>query len=85
MSSTLEAHNWHMCVRVQLCLTPCDPVRCGSPGSCVHGIFQAKILDWVAISSSRDLPHTRIDPSSPVSPALQADSLLLSQWGSQLY
>ena len=37
----------------QLCLTLCDPVDCSPPGSSVHGIFQAKVLDWVAISFSR--------------------------------
>ena len=31
----------------------CSPVDCSSPGSFVHGIFQARILEWVAISSSR--------------------------------
>ena len=31
----------------------CDPVGCSQPGSSVHGIFQARILEWVAISSSR--------------------------------
>ena len=31
----------------------CDPMECNLPGSCVHGISQARILEWVAISSSR--------------------------------
>ena len=35
------------------------------PGSSVHGIFQARILEWVAISFSRDLPDREIEPSSP--------------------
>ena len=37
------------------CLTLCDPMDCSLPGSSVHGILQARILewDWVAISSSR--------------------------------
>ena len=42
------------------------------PGSSVHGILQARILEWVAMLSSRDLPDPRVEP---VSPALQADSL----------
>ena len=33
--------------------TPCDPVDCSPPGSSVHGILQARILEWIAISSSR--------------------------------
>ena len=37
----------------QLCLTLCDPLDCSPPGSSVHGIFQAGILEWVAISFSR--------------------------------
>ena len=40
------------CVCAQLCLTLCDPVDCSPPGSSVHGIFQARILEWVAIPFS---------------------------------
>ena len=42
------------------------------PGSSVHGILQARILEWVTMPSSRDLPDPRIQPTSP---ALQADFL----------
>ena len=38
----------------QPCPTLCDPIYCSPPGSSVHGIFQARILEWVAISFSRD-------------------------------
>ena len=38
----------------QSCPTLCDPVDCSLPGSFVHGILQARILEWVAISSSRE-------------------------------
>ena len=38
---------------VQSCLTFCDPTDCSSPGSSVHGSFQARILEWVATSYSR--------------------------------
>ena len=38
-------------VCAQSCLTLCDPMDCSSPGSSVHRIFQARILEWVAISS----------------------------------
>ena len=38
----------------QLCLTLCDPIDWSPPGSSVHGIFQARILEWVAISISRN-------------------------------
>ena len=37
----------------QPCPTLCDSMDCSPPGSSVHGIFQARILKWVAISSSR--------------------------------
>ena len=60
------------------CLTLCDPMDCSSPGSSVHGISQARIVEWVAISSSRDLPNPGIKPVSPASPELQVDSLLLN-------
>ena len=38
---------------LQVCLTLCDPMDCSRPGSSVHGIFHARILEWVAISYSR--------------------------------
>ena len=38
---------------VRLCLTLCDLMDCSPPGSSVHSILQARILEWVAISSSR--------------------------------
>ena len=36
----------------QSCLTPSDPVDCSPPGSSVHGIFQATVLEWGAIALS---------------------------------
>ena len=36
----------------QSCLTPSNPVDCSPPGSSVHGIFQARVLEWVAIAFS---------------------------------
>ena len=68
-----------VCVRArtrlaaQLCPTLCNPIDCTLPGSSVHGILQARILEWVAMPSSGDLPHPGIKPRSP---ALQVDSLL---------
>ena len=43
---------------------------CTLPGSSAHRILQARILEWVAISSSGDLPYSRIEPESLASPAL---------------
>ena len=37
----------------QSCLTLCDPVDYSLPGSSVHGVFQARVLEWVAVSFSR--------------------------------
>ena len=54
------------------CLTPCDLRDRSPPGSSVPGILQVRILEWVAISFSGDLPDPEIKPRSP---ALQADSL----------
>ena len=57
-----------MCVKVaQSCLTLCDPMDC-----IVHGILQARILEWVAFPSPGDLLNPAIEPRSPT---LQADSL----------
>ena len=68
-----------MLSRIQLFATPW---ALSLQGSSVHGVFQARVLEWVAISSSPDLPNPGIKPASPVSPGLQVDSLLLSQLGS---
>ena len=48
----------------------CDPMDCSTLGSSVHGISQAGTVEWVVISSSRDLPNPRIEPESLVFPAL---------------
>ena len=57
-------------LHVPLCVT--SWTICSLPGSSVHGIVQARILQWVAIPSPGDLPNPGI---KPVSPGLQADSL----------
>ena len=44
-----------MCVYAQLCLTLCDSTEGGLPVSSVHDIFQARTLEWVAISSPSDV------------------------------
>ena len=41
------------CLVTKSCLTLCDPMDCSPPGSSVHGISQARILKWIAISFSR--------------------------------
>ena len=52
------------------CVRLCDPMDCSPPGSSVHGILQARILGWVAMTSPGDLPNPGIEPESLRSPAL---------------
>ena len=45
----------------QLCLTLCNPMDCSPPDSSVHGILQARILEWVAIPFSRASSWPRLN------------------------
>jgi len=58
---------YYMCVLVtQSCPTLFDPMDSSPPGSSVHGILQAKVLEWIAIlKSPGDLPDPGIEPESP--------------------
>ena len=47
---------------LQLCLTLCDPMDCNPPGSSVHRILQARVLEWIAISFSRGVTRQVISP-----------------------
>ena len=53
MSHIKDSTQWKEIEVTQSCATLCDPKDCSLPGSSVYGIFQARILEWVAISSSR--------------------------------
>ena len=55
---------------LQSCPTLCNPVDRCLPGSSVHGILQAGILEWVAMPFSGDLPDPGFKPTSRMSPAL---------------
>ena len=84
---------WYIDIYVPVCVCSItkwqpilyDPMVCNLSVSPVHGIFQVRILKWVAISSSRgssyfwDLPNPGIEPESPT---LQANSLPLCHLGS---
>ena len=54
------------CLLAKSCLTLGKPTDLSLPGSSIHGISQAIILEWVAIFSSRDLPDPGIKSVSPV-------------------
>ena len=61
-SGDLSTTDWNK--RICCCLVSCiwlfcDPRDCSLPGSSVHGVLQARILEWVAISSSRGSPRPR--------------------------
>ena len=60
-----------MCTKwLHLCLTQCDAMDCSLSGSSVHGILQARILVWTAISFSRGSSQARDQTVSLMSPAL---------------
>ena len=59
-----------VCVCAQSCLTVYDLMDCNPPGSSVHGIFQARLLEQVAISFSRGSPDRVAKHTSLASPAL---------------
>ena len=78
------------CVRsksLQSCLTLCDSMDCSPPGSSVHGILRARMLEHVVISFCRGSCQPGIGPASLVSPGLQADSLPPAppSWGLYIY
>ena len=47
------------CMYAQPCLTLCGPMNCSPPGSSVHGMLQARILEWVAVSSLPEIFRTQ--------------------------
>ena len=56
----------------------CDPVDCSLPGSSVHEILQARILEWVAVPSSRGSSNLGIELESLMPPALAGRFLTTS-------
>ena len=69
---------WLGLLVIQLCPTVSDPMDYRPPGSYVHGILQARILECVAIPFSRETSNPGIKSGSP---ALQADALASEQPG----
>ena len=52
-------YTYVLCLVAQLCPILCDSMDCSLPGSSVHGILQARILEWAAMPSSRGSYQTR--------------------------
>ena len=72
MRSLLYFSSSSMCVSHSIMFAFCDPMDYSPPGSFVHGILQARTLEWIAIPFSRGSSWPRDQTQSP----LQADSLL---------
>ena len=58
------ASGWGECTHAQSSPTLGSPIDCSPPGSSVHGIFQARILEGVPFPTAGDLPHPGIEPTS---------------------
>ena len=65
-------------MRAQSCLTLCNLNDSSTPASSANGIIQARTLEWVAIPLPGDHPDRGSERTSPASPTLHADSLLLN-------
>ena len=76
---------WIVVVHVQSCPTLCNPTNCSPPGSSVHGILQARILEWVAIYFSRGSSRHRDRNCITGIFCIGADSLPLSPYIHILY
>ena len=61
---TALLHAYWLSESVQLCPTLCDPMDCSLPGSSVCGIFQARVLEWVAISFSNTGLRSTLNPTT---------------------
>ena len=62
---SVNQHFIPFCASVtQLCPTLCNPRDCNPPASSVHGILQARILEWVAVPFSKGSPNPGIEPGS---------------------
>ena len=70
-----------LCSVAQSCLTLWNPMGFNLTGSSIHGISQAIIQEWVAISFPGDLLDPRIKPTSPMSSALVGESFTTAPLG----
>ena len=65
----------------QSCPTLCDPMDCSLPGSSIHEIFQARVLEWLPFLSPGDLPNPGIKPWSPTTWEVHNSFDMLPQMG----
>ena len=68
------------CSVAHSCSTLYNSMDCSLPGFSIHAIFQVRVLEWVAISSSRKLPDPGIKCASLVSPALAGRFFTRATW-----
>ena len=78
--ATESKFKWSQSVSCSVVSNSFDILDYSSPGSSVHGIFQARIREWVVISLPRDLPDAGIEPHLLCLLHWQVDSLLLAIW-----
>ena len=82
-ADTWNQKKWCMCVlSLQPCLTLCKPMDCSSPGSSIHRIFQARILEWVDMPSSKGTSSPRGWTHIFCYSCIAGGFLPLSHWGS---
>ena len=70
MIREMQINDILLCVLSRFTVSNCDPVDCSLPCSSVHGLLQTRILEWVAISFSRESSSPGIEPTSLMSAAL---------------
>ena len=75
----------YACSVTKSCPTLCDPIDCSPPGSSVHEISHARILEWLAISYSGGLPDPGIETMSLASPSLAGRFFTTVPRGKPLY
>ena len=84
LQSSETKANFTCAKSLQSCLTLCDPVDHSPPGSSVHGILQARILEWIVMPSFRGSSHPRVELGAPAPPALVDEFFTTSvTWGAQ--
>ena len=75
----------YKCSVTQSCQTLCNCMKCSLPGFSVYEIYQARILEWVAMLPSGDIPGPVTEPASLVSPALEGELFTIGLPGKLIY